>query len=158
MKHKIISLNHSIQTQRLRKTAAAFVSGTQINHFISGRRGWGGTFKSKQSILDTHTDHSHHTDAKKTCIYFYNMKHKIISLNRSMQTQRLLKTAAAFVSSTQINHFIAGMGAPPNNSGQLLTHTHTKTADTIHVQKNLHLFLAHDTQNNKSVWHPNARH
>ena len=73
--------------QRLRKTAAAFVSGTQINHFISGRRGGGGTLKSQQSILDTHT----------------------------------------------------------------------KTADTIHVQKKLHLFLAYDTQNNKSVWHPNAR-
>ena len=77
-----------------------------------------------------------------------------------MQIQRLRNTAAAFVSGTQINHFISGMmgGGGTLKSQQSILDTHTKTADTIHVQKKLHLCLAYDTQNNKFVWHPNARH
>ena len=73
--------------------------------------------RSNQFLTHTHTDRGHHTRAKRTCIYLYNMKHKIISLNHSVQTQLLRKTAAAFISGTQINHFIAGSERqPPSRS------------------------------------------
>ena len=77
-----------------------------------------------------------------------------------MQIQRLRKTAAAFVFDTQINHFISGMRggvAPSSRNNQFLTHTQ-RPQTPYTCKKKLHLFLAYDTQNNKSVWHPNARH
>ena len=103
---------------------------------------------TQQSAPDTHThthkDQSRHTHAKKTYIYFYNIKHKIISWNLSMQIQRLRQTAAAFVSGTQINHFISGMGAPPNHSSQLLTHTHKDRRHHTRAKKTASIF---------SIWH-----
>jgi len=59
-----------MQIQRLRKTAAAFVSGTRINHFISGMRGGWHPQVAAINSWHTHKDRRHHTRAKKTASIF----------------------------------------------------------------------------------------
>ena len=93
---------------------------------------------TQQSAPDTHThkDQSRHTHAKKTYIYFYNIKHKILSLNHSIKTQRWRKNSSGFCFwHPNQSLYFQETGAPSSHSNQFLTHTHRDQSHRTHAKK-----------------------